>query len=50
LEMVQYRSLRIALGLMGSIPNNCLGVLDGKICILELQIPLLLLSIDWATI
>jgi hypothetical protein len=29
LEWVQYRSLRIALGLMGSTPNNCLGVLGG---------------------
>jgi hypothetical protein len=24
-----YRALRIALGLMGSTPNNCLGVLGG---------------------
>jgi hypothetical protein len=29
LEKVQYQSLRIALGLMGSTPNNCLGVLSG---------------------
>jgi hypothetical protein len=29
LERVQYRALRIALGLMGSTPNNCLGVLSG---------------------
>jgi hypothetical protein len=29
LERVQYRALRIALGLMGSTPNNCLGVLGG---------------------
>jgi hypothetical protein len=29
LERVQYRALRIALGLMGSTPNNCLGVLIG---------------------
>jgi hypothetical protein len=28
LERVQYRALRIALGLMGSTPNNCLGVLS----------------------
>jgi hypothetical protein len=28
-ERVQYRLLRIALGLMGSTPNNCLCVLDG---------------------
>jgi hypothetical protein len=25
----QYRALRIALGQMGSTPNNCLGVLSG---------------------
>jgi hypothetical protein len=29
LERVQYRALRIALSLMGSTPNNCLGVLSG---------------------
>jgi hypothetical protein len=29
LERVQYRALRIALRLMGSTPNNCLGVLSG---------------------
>jgi hypothetical protein len=29
LERVQYRALRIALGLMRSTPNNCLGVLSG---------------------
>jgi hypothetical protein len=29
LERVQYRSLRIALGLMRSTQNNCLGVLGG---------------------
>jgi hypothetical protein len=29
LERVQYRALRVALGLMGSTPNNCLGVLNG---------------------
>jgi hypothetical protein len=29
LERVQYRRLRIALGLMGSTPNNCLGDLSG---------------------
>jgi hypothetical protein len=29
LERVQYRALRIALGLMGSKRNNCLGVLSG---------------------
>jgi hypothetical protein len=29
LERVQYRTLRIALGLMGSTSNNCLGVLSG---------------------
>jgi hypothetical protein len=29
LERVQYRALRISLGLMGSTPNNCLGVLGG---------------------
>jgi hypothetical protein len=29
LERVQYRALRIALGLMGSTSNNCLGVLSG---------------------
>jgi hypothetical protein len=29
LERVQYRALRIALGLMGSSPNNYLGVLGG---------------------
>jgi hypothetical protein len=29
LERVQYRASRIALGLMGSTPNNCLGVLSG---------------------
>jgi hypothetical protein len=29
LERVQYRALRIALGLMGSKPNNCLGFLSG---------------------
>jgi hypothetical protein len=29
LERVQYRALKIALGLMGSIPNNCLAVLSG---------------------
>jgi hypothetical protein len=29
LEKAQDRSLRIALGLMGSIPNNCLSVLGG---------------------
>jgi hypothetical protein len=28
LERVQYRALRIELGLMGSTPNNCLGVLS----------------------
>jgi hypothetical protein len=45
LERVQYRALRIALGLMGSTPNNCLGVLIGipplaeDSLILELQIP-----------
>jgi hypothetical protein len=38
LEGVQYRALRIALGPMGSTPNNCLGVLGG-IRIIELQIP-----------
>jgi hypothetical protein len=26
---VHYRALRIVLGLMGSTPNNCLGVLGG---------------------
>jgi hypothetical protein len=29
LERVQYRALRVALDLMGSTPNNCLGVLSG---------------------
>jgi hypothetical protein len=29
LELVEYRSLRIALGLIGSTPKNCLGVLGG---------------------
>jgi hypothetical protein len=29
LGLVQYRALRIALGLMGSTSNNCLGVLGG---------------------
>jgi hypothetical protein len=29
LKRVQYRSLRIALGLMGSNPNNCVGVFGG---------------------
>jgi hypothetical protein len=29
LERVQYRALRIALGLMGSTSNNCLGDLSG---------------------
>jgi hypothetical protein len=29
LERVQYRALRVALGLMGSTPNNCLDVLSG---------------------
>jgi hypothetical protein len=29
LERVQYRSLRIELGLMGSTPNNYLSVLGG---------------------
>jgi hypothetical protein len=29
LERVQYRALRISLGLMGSTTNNCLGVLGG---------------------
>jgi hypothetical protein len=29
LERVQYRALRVALGLMGSGPNNCLGVIGG---------------------
>jgi hypothetical protein len=29
LERFQYRALRIALGLIGSTPNNCLGVLSG---------------------
>jgi hypothetical protein len=29
LERVQYRALRIALSLMGSTPNNCLGVFSG---------------------
>jgi hypothetical protein len=29
LERVQYWALRIALGLMRSTPNNCLGVLGG---------------------
>jgi hypothetical protein len=29
LERVQYRALSIALGLMGSTPKNCLGVLSG---------------------
>jgi hypothetical protein len=29
LERVQYRALRIALGLIGSTPNNSLGVLSG---------------------
>jgi hypothetical protein len=28
LKRVQYRALRIVLGLMGSTPNNCLGVLS----------------------
>jgi hypothetical protein len=29
LERVQYRALRVALGLMGYTPNNCLGVIGG---------------------
>jgi hypothetical protein len=29
LERVQYQAIRFALGLMGSTPNNCLGVLGG---------------------
>jgi hypothetical protein len=29
LERVRFGALRVALGLMGSTPNNCLGVLDG---------------------
>jgi hypothetical protein len=29
LERVQYQALRIALGLIGFTPNNCLGVLSG---------------------
>jgi hypothetical protein len=29
LESIQYRALRIALGVMGYTPNNCLGVLGG---------------------
>jgi hypothetical protein len=29
LEMVQYRALRIAIGLMGSTANNCLDVFSG---------------------
>jgi hypothetical protein len=29
LERVHYRTLRIAFGLMGSTPNNCLGVISG---------------------
>jgi hypothetical protein len=29
LERIQYRALRIALSLMGSTPNNCMGVLGG---------------------
>jgi hypothetical protein len=29
LERFQYRSLRIALALMRSTPNNCMGVLGG---------------------
>jgi hypothetical protein len=28
-ERVQYRTLRVVLGLMGSTPNNCVGVLSG---------------------
>jgi hypothetical protein len=45
LERVQYRALRIASGVMGFTPNNCLGFLSGgfttgeKIHILEFQIP-----------
>jgi hypothetical protein len=29
LKRFQYRAMRIALGLIGSTPNNCLGVLGG---------------------
>jgi hypothetical protein len=29
LERVQYRTLTVALGLMGCTPNKCLGVLSG---------------------
>jgi hypothetical protein len=29
LERVPYRALKVALGLMGSTPYNCLGVLSG---------------------
>jgi hypothetical protein len=29
LERVQYRALRSALALMGSTPNNCMGILSG---------------------
>jgi hypothetical protein len=35
LERVQYRALRVALDLMGSIPNNCLGVLSGILPLVE---------------
>jgi hypothetical protein len=42
LERVQYRALRVVLGLMLTTPNNCLGVLGG------ISDFLFLLSIDWA--
>jgi hypothetical protein len=29
LQRVQYQALRVALGLMGSTPNNCLDVVSG---------------------
>jgi hypothetical protein len=46
LERVQYRALRIALGVMGSTPKNFLGVLSGITPLAEIFV--LLLSIDWA--
>jgi hypothetical protein len=55
LERVQYRALRIALGLMRSTPNNCLRVLSGIPPLAErfeyLNFRYLVgTSIDWATL
>jgi hypothetical protein len=36
LERVQYRAFRVAFCLMGSTPNNCLGVLSGIAPLVEI--------------